>query len=168
MLSHEISWWDIFVVQVSVLWQWYLTKLVGEIFLWKKLPCYINDILQISWWDNSVVQVSLLCQWCLTNKLVRYFCGTSDTIDNSDTSDFELFCFNSPFQHRRSFSLLEPLLILHLLLFSAALPCRVSLIRHISVLRLKCEEYLTNISKIISICNSIYIFPLDKCIYAEM
>ena len=27
-ISHEVSWWDIFVVQVSLLCQWYLTKLV--------------------------------------------------------------------------------------------------------------------------------------------
>ena len=24
--------------------QWYLTKLVGEIFLWYKYPCHVNDI----------------------------------------------------------------------------------------------------------------------------
>ena len=46
MISHEISWWDISVVQVSMLCQWYLTKLVGEIFLWYKYPCYVNDISQ--------------------------------------------------------------------------------------------------------------------------
>ena len=64
--------------------QWYLTKLVGEIFLWYKYPCYVNDISrsklmryvcgtsfpaismifhEVSWWDVFVVQVSLLCQW---------------------------------------------------------------------------------------------------------
>ena len=56
MISYEISWWDISVVQVSMLCQWYLTKLVGEIFLWYKYPCYVNDISR--------------------NKLARYFCGT--------------------------------------------------------------------------------------------
>ena len=81
--SYKISWWDIFVVQVSMLCQWYLTKLDGEIFLWYKYPCHVNDISQnglvryffgtsihamsmisreISWWDFFVVQVSLFCQ----------------------------------------------------------------------------------------------------------
>jgi hypothetical protein len=55
--SYKISWWDISVVQVSMLCQWYLTKLVGEIFLWYKYPCYVNDFSR--------------------NWLVRYFCGTS-------------------------------------------------------------------------------------------
>ena len=44
--SYKISWWDIFVVQVSMLCQWFLTKLVGEIFLWYKYPGYVNDILR--------------------------------------------------------------------------------------------------------------------------
>ena len=44
LISHEISLWDISVVQVSMLCQWYLTKLGGEIFLWYKYPCYVNDI----------------------------------------------------------------------------------------------------------------------------
>ena len=35
-MTLEVSWWDIFVVEVSLLCQWYLTKLVGEIFLWHK------------------------------------------------------------------------------------------------------------------------------------
>ena len=36
MISHELSWWDIFVVQVSLLGQWYHMKSFGEIFLWFK------------------------------------------------------------------------------------------------------------------------------------
>ena len=32
------------MVQVSMLCQWYLTKLVGEIFLWYKYPCDVSDI----------------------------------------------------------------------------------------------------------------------------
>ena len=38
LISHEISWWDISLVEVSLLCQWYLTELVGEIFLWYKIP----------------------------------------------------------------------------------------------------------------------------------
>ena len=37
--------------------QWYLTKLVGEVFLWHNYSCYVNDISR--------------------SKLVRYLCGTS-------------------------------------------------------------------------------------------
>ena len=52
MISHEISWWDIFVVQVSMLCQWYLTKLVGEIFLGTNDACdtseSVIDVLRIS------------------------------------------------------------------------------------------------------------------------
>ena len=29
MISHEVSWWDIFVIQSSLLCLWYLTKLVS-------------------------------------------------------------------------------------------------------------------------------------------
>ena len=46
MISHEIRWGDISVVQVSMLCQWYLTKLVREIFLWYKYQCYVIDISQ--------------------------------------------------------------------------------------------------------------------------
>ena len=104
LISHEIRWWDISVVQVSMLCQWYLTKLVGEIFLWYKYPCYVNDISQnrlvryffgtsihatsmisreISWWDFFVVQVSLLCQWYLTKLFGEIFLGTNDACDTS-------------------------------------------------------------------------------------
>ena len=47
--------------------QWYLTKLVGEIFLGYKYPCYVNDISR--------------------NYLVRFFSSTSDTSDSSDISN---------------------------------------------------------------------------------
>ena len=67
MISHEASWWDIFVIQLSLLCQWYFTKRVGEIFLWYKYLCYVNDISR--------------------NLLVRYFCGKSDTNDTSDTNN---------------------------------------------------------------------------------
>ena len=67
MISHEIGWWDISVVQVSMLCQWYLTELVGEIYLWYNYSCYVHDISR--------------------NYLVRYLCGTSDTSDSSDTSN---------------------------------------------------------------------------------
>ena len=65
MIPHDINWWDISVVQVSLLCQryltksvnvryfcgisfpamssqWYLTKLVGEIFLW-----YMIQVIQV-------------------------------------------------------------------------------------------------------------------------
>ena len=58
---------DVRVMSYDVmLCQWYLTKLVGEIFLWYKYPCYVNDV---SWnWSlryffvqmMHVIQVS---QW---------------------------------------------------------------------------------------------------------
>ena len=53
-------WRDISVVHVSMLCQWYLTKLVGEIFLWYKYPCYVNDISR--------------------SRLMRFFCGTSISV----------------------------------------------------------------------------------------
>ena len=52
----RVMWCDV-MVWVSMLCQWYLTKLVGEIFLWYKYQCYVNDISR--------------------NWLVRYICGTS-------------------------------------------------------------------------------------------
>ena len=45
----------------------YLTKLVGEIFLWYKYPCYVNDISR--------------------NELVRYFCVTIDKSDTRNTAN---------------------------------------------------------------------------------
>ena len=39
MISQEVSWWDIFMIQVSLLCQWYLKKLGGEIYLWYKRIC---------------------------------------------------------------------------------------------------------------------------------
>ena len=42
-------------------------KVVGEIFLWYKYLCYINDTSR--------------------NYLVRYFCDTSNTCNTSVTSD---------------------------------------------------------------------------------
>ena len=56
-ISHKVSLRDISVVQGSLLFQRYLTKKVGEIFLWYKYSCYVNDISR--------------------SKVVRYFCGTS-------------------------------------------------------------------------------------------
>ena len=42
--------------------QWCRTKMVGEIFLWYKYPCYVNDISRNHCWDNSVVQVIKVIQ----------------------------------------------------------------------------------------------------------
>ena len=62
MISHEISWWDIFVVQVSMLCQWYLTKLVGEIFLGTNDACdtseSVIDVFRISNQSILVIPVS--------------------------------------------------------------------------------------------------------------
>ena len=62
MISHEISWWDIFVVQVSMLCQWYLTKLVGEIFLGTNDACdtseSVIDVFRISNKSILVIPVS--------------------------------------------------------------------------------------------------------------
>ena len=56
MISHEISLWDISVVQVCMLGQWYLTKLVGEIFLWNK---YSSDKSDVSDTSDEVIRVIL-------------------------------------------------------------------------------------------------------------
>ena len=50
-------------------------KEVGEIFLWHKYPCYVNDISK--------------------NLLVRYFCGKNDTNYTSDTSNTAYSCDTS-------------------------------------------------------------------------
>ena len=63
LISHETSWWDISVVQVSLLCQRYPTKSVGEIFLWYKFPCYVNDISR----QSSKTSASL-------SRLSIYFC----------------------------------------------------------------------------------------------
>ena len=73
------------IVQVSMLCQWYLTKLGGEIFLWYKYPCYVNDISRSRLMRFFVVQVSLLCQWYLTKLVCEIFLGTNEACDTSDT-----------------------------------------------------------------------------------
>ena len=54
--SHAVSWWDIFVMTLSLLCQWYLTKLVGEIFLWNK---YSSDKSDVSDTSDEVIRVIL-------------------------------------------------------------------------------------------------------------
>ena len=44
MISHEVSWWDMFVVQVSLLCQWYFKKLYF---------CGRNDTNELSDTANS-------------------------------------------------------------------------------------------------------------------
>ena len=62
MISHEISWWDISVVQVSMLCQWYLAKLVGEIYLCTNDECdtseSVIDVFRISNKSILVIPVS--------------------------------------------------------------------------------------------------------------
>ena len=53
------------MVQVSLLCQWYLTKLFGEIFLWYKsdTSCAMSMIFhEVSWWDISMVKVIQVIQ----------------------------------------------------------------------------------------------------------
>ena len=45
MISHGIGGWDISVVQVSMLYQWYLTKLVGEIFVGTNDACDTSELV---------------------------------------------------------------------------------------------------------------------------
>ena len=71
MISHDISWWDISVVQVSLLCQRYPTKSVGEIFLWYKFPCYVNDISR----QSSKTSASL-------SRLSSYFFFSSNCNNN--------------------------------------------------------------------------------------
>ena len=112
MISHEIIWWDISVVQVSVLCQWYLTKLVldfklslSQSVIYRFLDVMWCDVMwcdvmwcdgtsihamsmishEISWWDISVVQVSMLCQWYLTKLVGEIFLGTDDACDKSES-----------------------------------------------------------------------------------
>ena len=110
----RVMWCDV-MVQVSMLCQWYLTKLVGEIFLWYKYPCYVNDISrnwlvryfcgtsihamsiishEISCWDVFVVQVSLFCQGYLAKLVGEIFVGTNDACDPSE-SVIDIFWISS-------------------------------------------------------------------------
>ena len=66
MISDKISWWDFFVVQVSLLCQWYLTKLFGEIFLGTNDACDTSE---------SVIDI-----FRMSNK-------SSDSSDSSKSSD---------------------------------------------------------------------------------
>ena len=80
MVSHKISWWDISVVKVFMLCQWYLTKLVGEIFLWYKYPCYDLDFkLSLS---QSVIYRFLDVMWCDVMWWYKYPCYVNDTSRN--------------------------------------------------------------------------------------
>ena len=74
MISYEISWWDISVVQVSLLCRWYLTKLVGEIFLGTNDVCdtseSVIDVFRISNKSILVIPVSQMIPVILESQVI--------------------------------------------------------------------------------------------------
>ena len=57
-------------------------------FCGTSIPAMLMISHKVSLRDIFVIPLSLLCQWYISgSKLVRYFCGTSDTHDTSNTAN---------------------------------------------------------------------------------
>ena len=97
MISHEIGWWDISVVQVSMLCQWYITKLVGEIFLGTNDACdtseSVIDVFRISNKSILVIPVSQVIPVIPASQVIpvipvsQVIPASSDSSESSESSE---------------------------------------------------------------------------------